>query len=117
VLYITFADVMFTSAVAIVTVICVVGHGGWINNILSARVWRPLSRLSFSAFLIHPMVINTVHASSGGLLFFRDTGVFYYFMTHCVLSFAFAVPLFVCVEWPMRQVGAAPLSIAREWGN
>ena len=36
---------------------CVLGKGGFINDILSWTVWIPLARLSFAAYLIHDFCI------------------------------------------------------------
>ncbi|GIZ02290.1 nose resistant to fluoxetine protein 6 [Caerostris extrusa] len=42
--------------VAWVIVCCVTGHGGIVNYILSMEPFIPLSRLTFSAYLLHPLV-------------------------------------------------------------
>ncbi|XP_054710310.1 nose resistant to fluoxetine protein 6-like [Uloborus diversus] len=48
--------VAWASGVAWVVVNCVNGQGGVVNYILSWKCWIPLGRLTYAAYLIHPIV-------------------------------------------------------------
>ncbi|KAJ8304385.1 hypothetical protein KUTeg_017968 [Tegillarca granosa] len=43
-----------------VIVSCATGHGGYINTLLSWRAFIPLSRLTYCAYLVHPIIIFLV---------------------------------------------------------
>lgn len=43
-------------AMGIMFVICFTGNGGMIAKFLSAKIWYPLGRISYSCYLINPMV-------------------------------------------------------------
>lgn len=62
----------FDVAVAVVTVLCLVGHGSVVNSFLSAKAWRPLSKLTYSMYLVHPLVIQVVYNSSDNLIYYRS---------------------------------------------
>eukprot|EP00057_Strongylocentrotus_purpuratus_P034139 XP_794070.3 PREDICTED: nose resistant to fluoxetine protein 6 [Strongylocentrotus purpuratus] len=42
---------------------CHYGYGGWINDFLSWELWIPMSRLTYSAYLLHPIII-TIYISN-----------------------------------------------------
>ncbi|GIY64968.1 nose resistant to fluoxetine protein 6 [Caerostris darwini] len=48
----------FACGVAWVIFVCVTGQGGVVNSILSWEVWIPLSRLTYCAYLVHPLVLE-----------------------------------------------------------
>ena len=37
---------------------------GLVNKILSLRVWIPLSRLTYCAYLLNPFLINSIYLAS-----------------------------------------------------
>ncbi|CAM9859469.1 unnamed protein product, partial [Laminaria digitata] len=45
-------------ALVLLCFVCFNGQGGLIQQMLAHRVWVPLSRLSFGAYLLHPLVVN-----------------------------------------------------------
>lgn len=55
-LYASFNRVAWTLGVAWIIVCCATGHGGVINYILSWKAFVPLGRLTYVAYLIHPIV-------------------------------------------------------------
>ncbi|KAF4528377.1 hypothetical protein B566_EDAN016911, partial [Ephemera danica] len=54
-------------AVAWIIFACHAGYGGWINNLLSARFFIPLSRISYCIFLTHYVVLM-LHDFAGDLV-------------------------------------------------
>ena len=63
-MYQTFHRIAWNGAVAWVIFSCVKGHGGIVNEFLSWSAFAPLSRLTFSAYLIHIQVLYMFVASS-----------------------------------------------------
>ncbi|XP_072167771.1 nose resistant to fluoxetine protein 6-like [Diadema setosum] len=61
VMYITFSRFIFALSVAWIIFACHYGYGGVVNDFLSWRFWTPLSRLTYSTYLLHP-VIQQVYA-------------------------------------------------------
>jgi hypothetical protein len=48
----------WAASLAWITIACSTGYGGWINSLLSATVLYPFSRVTYCAYLIHPIVIR-----------------------------------------------------------
>ncbi|XP_063957538.1 nose resistant to fluoxetine protein 6-like [Lytechinus pictus] len=57
VLYGSIGKLAWTLAMSWVVFSCHHGYGGVINRFLSWRLWIPLSRLTFCAYLLHPAII------------------------------------------------------------
>ncbi|GFS97804.1 nose resistant to fluoxetine protein 6, partial [Nephila pilipes] len=53
--YGTFNRTCFACGLAWVIFVCIIGQGGIVNRILSWKFWIPLSRLTFCAYLLHPI--------------------------------------------------------------
>merc|ERR1712142_563132 len=63
-LYASLSRLSWSLALAWVVLACVTGYGGIINSFLSLNIFIPLSRLTFMAYLIHPMVMEAFFMSS-----------------------------------------------------
>ncbi|XP_055545537.1 nose resistant to fluoxetine protein 6 isoform X2 [Wyeomyia smithii] len=48
-------------ACAWVIIACSTGYGGWVNNLLSAPILYPFSRVTYCAYLVHP-IVNRIYA-------------------------------------------------------
>ncbi|KAL6073237.1 Transmembrane protein NRF-6, variant 2 [Balamuthia mandrillaris] len=57
VFYATFSRVAWTVALCILTYVCAVGRGGALNWALGHYIWTPMARLTYCAYLIHPIII------------------------------------------------------------
>ncbi|GBM99423.1 Nose resistant to fluoxetine protein 6 [Araneus ventricosus] len=53
----------FALGLAWMIFVCLIGQAGVVNGILSWKAWIPLSRLTYCAYLIHPIVIFTYYNS------------------------------------------------------
>lgn len=104
VIYIALARPAFCLGVVFIVLLSLLGRGGVIEPLLSSPFWLPLSRLAYGMFLVHPMVIGAVYLSSGQLLYYRDITIFYYVISHTLLSVALAVFLYAFVERPFHTI-------------
>ena len=92
---------------AFVTVACHNGYGGVINTFLSMKFWIPLSRLTFSAYLVHPIVLTVVLDSAREPVHYTDITLAVYAAGAVALSCGAAAIVAVCVEFPLANVEAA----------
>lgn len=80
------------------------GASSLLTSLLSSPMWRPIAELSYGAYLLHPLVIVALWAKlelpSTSLLQLGAVGA-----AGLVLTFAFALPLFLLVERPLRNWG------------
>lgn len=63
-LYASLSRIAWALALSYIIFACVHGYGGPVNWFLSLSLWQPLSRLSYSIYIIHFPVIVVVMASA-----------------------------------------------------
>nr|XP_039271216.1 nose resistant to fluoxetine protein 6-like [Styela clava] len=86
------------------TIACVSGYGGPINSFLSWKFFIPLSRLTFCAYLIHPIVITYMYASREIEIHFALNIMIYYFLAAMLLSYGLAYLLHLVIEAPVAGI-------------
>nr|XP_006818636.1 PREDICTED: nose resistant to fluoxetine protein 6-like [Saccoglossus kowalevskii] len=104
VLYVTFSKLVYGSAVAWVIFACHKGYGGPINQVLSWKLWIPLSRLTYCVYLIHPVMISTHNAKREVLMHYTDEEMIYFYIGVVSLSYMAAIALSLCIELPLAEV-------------
>lgn len=87
-----------------VVLACVSGNGGPVKEILSWKFWAPLGRLTYSAYLVHPIVMYTFYFNLRETLHASDLLMIYFFLGHLVISYAVAFIVSMLVEAPMIQL-------------
>ncbi|XP_071491770.1 nose resistant to fluoxetine protein 6-like [Diadema antillarum] len=83
---------------------CRFGYAGWVNDFLSWELWIPMSRVTYGAYLLHPIIIsafqfnyrNTYYISMYTLAF-EFTGIF-------VMAYCGAVLMGLFIEFPMANL-------------
>ncbi|XP_053380236.1 nose resistant to fluoxetine protein 6-like [Mercenaria mercenaria] len=87
--------------VAWVIFACTSGYGGPVNKFLSWRAIIPLSRLTYCAYLVHPLVLFTYYYSRRTLMRWYDLELIYLFLGHLCVSYAAAFIISLAFESPM----------------
>ncbi|KAL0276270.1 UNVERIFIED_CONTAM: hypothetical protein PYX00_003876 [Menopon gallinae] len=98
--YVALSHTAWSLAVSWIVVACVTGYGGPVNVILSSRLFAPFSRLSYCAYLIHPLImLSTLAHMDGATHLQRDTMVIaifgYFFVSYLgsvILTILFEAP-------------------------
>lgn len=88
---------------------CATGHGGWINEVLSWKAFIPLGRLTYCAYLIHPIIMLNYNMSRRQLIYFNIYEVIYMFLPNLVMSYGVAFILSLAFESPMMGLEKALL--------
>uniref|UniRef100_A0A914C2C8 Acyltransferase 3 domain-containing protein n=1 Tax=Acrobeloides nanus TaxID=290746 RepID=A0A914C2C8_9BILA len=88
----------YALALGWVTFACETGNAGKINSILGHKMFIPLSKLTFCAYLIHPLLLqfrpNAFHFThSFQLLYMFFVAVFMSYLSALCLSLAFEAPV------------------------
>lgn len=102
--YLSCARTAWSLALAWLVTACATGYGGWVNHILSWKLWAPLGRLTYGAYLVHPMVIFGLYLNFVAPLQFSDLMFVYIFVSNVVLSYGIAYLVSMAIEAPMMQL-------------
>ncbi|XP_076093222.1 O-acyltransferase like protein-like [Mytilus galloprovincialis] len=100
-LYNVLHKTVWGAAVCWVIFACATGNGGFVNTILSWKGFVPLSRLTYCAYLIHPLVMYFYYKSRKQLLFWDDHEVIYEFFAHLGMAYGVAFVASLVFESPM----------------
>ena len=84
----------------LISFICYNGYGGLPGKLLSLKIWIPLSKLSFIAYLINPIILIVFFASLRQTLYITNTTVIAYGLATVVLSFGVAAVIASVIEFP-----------------
>lgn len=99
----------FSLSLGWVTFACVTGNGGYINSFLSWSFWTPLARLTFGAYLIHPVIIFLVLTTKPTMFYWTYVELSVFFIGCVVISYAAAFILSLLIEQPAMNIEKALL--------
>ncbi|XP_021369748.1 nose resistant to fluoxetine protein 6-like [Mizuhopecten yessoensis] len=99
-----FGRPVWSLCVAWVIFACHNDMGGYVNSILSWKALVPLSRLSFSVYLIHPVMMITHVYSKRSLVYLTDYDMIYLFVGHTIVSYMAAFILALACEAPFMAL-------------
>ena len=104
IIYIMFSWFTWSLGLALLVFACHYGYGGPINWFLSMKFWIPLSRVSYNAYLIHPLILTVIFGSERKPIYYKDYNLAVYAIGIIVLSFAAAAVVSVFVEFPIGNL-------------
>lgn len=99
-LYGSLARTVWAIGLSWLTFACISGYGGFVNTILSWRALVPLSRLTYCAYLIHPVVMAIFYGSREISFDFSPFLLFYFVLGNLVITYLLAFVLSVLFESP-----------------
>ena len=109
--YNMFARTGWGVALALLVYACHHGYGGPINSFLSMPFWVPLSRLTYNAYLVHPIILDVITGSQRDTLYYTDITIVPYIIGSVVLSYGAAGVVSVLVEFPFANVEMAVFKV------
>ena len=107
VLYFMLSRYVWAVGLALIVFTCHNGHGSFVNSFLSMKLWIPLSRLTYTAYLVHPIVLTVIFASLREPFTYTDYTLVVYSVAMVVLSFGAAGVVAVFVEFPLSNLEMA----------
>ncbi|CAF0871536.1 unnamed protein product [Brachionus calyciflorus] len=100
IMYQSFSKIAWSFAIGYMIYSCIMSSGGIVNKILSWSIWVPLSRVNYSAFLIHILVMMVFNANQEHLIHFQDSNMMFYFLSECIFTYALAYLFNIFFEQP-----------------
>ncbi|KAG8181950.1 hypothetical protein JTE90_026891 [Oedothorax gibbosus] len=102
--YNAFNRTCFAGGLAWVIYVCITGQGGVVNKILSFKLFIPLGRLTYCAYLVHPIVIQATYMSMKAMIEFSHITMVIYFLGFLVLSYGIAFITSLLFESPVIRL-------------
>lgn len=95
---------LWAMAVSWVIIICAAGNGGMISHILSWKFWIIMNRLTYCAYLLHPIIIMVGMRMSMTPLYLSNATTIYAFIGHLTISYGVAFIVSLLFEMPIRML-------------
>lgn len=83
---------------------CITKQAGPIGRILGARCFVPLSRLTYPAFLIHPIIMASFYGTRQASFQFSHYLMLYLILGNIVITYASAFVLAALIELPFLSI-------------
>ncbi|XP_078604976.1 nose resistant to fluoxetine protein 6-like [Branchiostoma floridae x Branchiostoma japonicum] len=100
----TFERSLFAAGVAWVVYACCVGYGGIISEFLSWSGWLPLSRLSYTAYLVHPIIIQAYYMDYKGPWLYSAVTWWFMFVSFSFMSLVCGFAASMMAEVPFLEL-------------
>ncbi|GBN40924.1 Nose resistant to fluoxetine protein 6 [Araneus ventricosus] len=94
----------FACGLAWVIFVCINDQGGVVNSILSWKLFIPLSRLTFCAYLLHPIIEIVYFSTVRRLIEFSHTILIIHYLGFLILSYAAAFVTSMLFESPVIRL-------------
>jgi peptidoglycan/LPS O-acetylase OafA/YrhL len=117
VLYIVVSRPVWSMACALITLLCYYDFLPIINSFMSHPIWTPLARLTYGAYLVHPLVIKLVAARSLQYYTFSGMDIIYRATGNIIFAYSGSVLLWVLVERPCMTIFAPPRKLRNKSDN
>lgn len=78
--------------------------GGIINRFLSWKAWIPLARLTYGAYLLHPIILLFYYNSQGNPFHFQDTTTIFLYISVVVMSYLCSFIMALLIDTPVYNV-------------
>lgn len=102
--YQAFSHYVFTFGLAIWVLSCFAGYGGIINWFLTASFWNPFAKLTYCAYLIHPLIMQTLYASQTRPMHYDWFELGYSFIGNLGYAYSLALVLYLVLEKPCANL-------------
>ncbi|KAL1488430.1 hypothetical protein ABEB36_014903 [Hypothenemus hampei] len=99
--YSSLSHTAWALGLAWIVIACVTGYGGFVNNFLSLPVLYPFSRVTYCAYLVHPLLIRGMVMSLDSPLHLGRISTIVTFMGQMVASYIISFVLSLVYEAPI----------------
>ncbi|XP_036138986.1 nose resistant to fluoxetine protein 6-like [Monomorium pharaonis] len=59
-IYVALSRTVWAIGIAWIVIVCFTKHGGIVKELLECKIWIPLSRLTYCAYLLNPFIIHSI---------------------------------------------------------
>lgn len=105
--YLTFSRPLWAICYAIITFLCYYGHAPATNAVLAHRLWTPFARLTYGAYLCHPLVIKLTAGCMVSYYTFSGMDLLYRWMGNAVMAYSASFVVWCFIERPMMTFTTA----------
>ncbi|KAJ5066802.1 o-acyltransferase [Anaeramoeba ignava] len=110
VIWISFSKSVFILGVAIFSFLFLSGNLVLVNDFLSSKIWIPFSKLTYSVYVLQPILIVVVIGSFRDSIYFSGLSISKFYVFNVVAGYFFAMIITLIVEFPFSNLQRLLLS-------
>ncbi|KAG5322398.1 NRF6 protein, partial [Pseudoatta argentina] len=97
-IYVALSRTVWAIGIAWIVIMCYTEHGNIVKKLLSCKIWIPLSRLTYCAYLINPFIIQSIYLHRETSIHFELLSISVMIIGCLVISYFCAYALYVMAE-------------------
>eukprot|EP00743_Colponemidia_sp_Colp-15_P007859 GILK01008512.1.p1 GENE.GILK01008512.1~~GILK01008512.1.p1 ORF type:complete len:664 (-),score=68.88 GILK01008512.1:209-2134(-) len=102
--YLVWSKVGFCMALSFVFYCCMSGYATRFNNFCSLGIWSPLAKLTFGAYLLHPVIMEVYMFNLRVLIHYDGVTIVWLFIGFVVMAYLSSLFMFLFIESPLVGV-------------
>ncbi|KAG5341008.1 NRF6 protein, partial [Acromyrmex heyeri] len=99
-IYVALSRTVWAIGIAWIVIMCYTEHGDIVKKLLSCKIWIPLSRLTYCAYLSNPFIMYSIHLHSETSIHFELLSITAMIIGCFVISYFCAYALYLMAESP-----------------
>lgn len=99
-----FHRIVFVTALALFLSGAMVGRSPFVRFVLGGSAWAPWAKITFIAYLVHPLVIAWYYFQINQGMFVTKRMAFYWWFASFMLSYLLSIPVALLIESPFLQI-------------
>ena len=103
-IYIGFSRGIFALGLSLLIYPVLMGYGRGIYGFLGAKIFIPLARLTFAAYLVHPMIVQMLYYGSKQGIYIDSWRIFFNYASFLLITYCLAFLLSVSLESPILGI-------------
>eukprot|EP00026_Physarum_polycephalum_P002087 Phypoly_transcript_02091.p1 GENE.Phypoly_transcript_02091~~Phypoly_transcript_02091.p1 ORF type:complete len:662 (+),score=60.51 Phypoly_transcript_02091:96-2081(+) len=104
VVYACCARSVFVFGTAIFMYACFKGHGGILRSILSVYMWLPIARLTYTAYLVHPIIMFVINFSATTNFHYSAIYAGVRYSSHIFMAYVLGLVFHLAIEKPTANL-------------
>lgn len=100
-LYGAVSRTVWACGLAWIVVACMAGYGGYVSRLLSWRAIVPFSRLTYAAYIIHPVVMAVFYGSRQSIFDYSPSLLIYFAVGNIVITYGLSFFMSILFESPL----------------
>jgi len=94
----------FVFGTAIFMYACFKGHGGILRSVLSVYMWVPIARLTYTAYLVHPIIMFVINFSATTNFHYSAIYAAVRYSSHILLAYVLGLVFHLAIEKPTANL-------------
>ncbi|XP_064457551.1 nose resistant to fluoxetine protein 6-like isoform X2 [Ornithodoros turicata] len=100
-IYGALARTVWSIGLSWIVLACLAGYGGFVNTILSWKAIVPFSKLTYGAYIVHPVLIAMFYGSREGVFEYSTYLVTYFALGNVIITYAASFLICLIFEAPV----------------